>query len=177
MPTFGDQFRLTLITADPILAAEAGQAGVDRIGLDLECLGKAERQRGEDTRLSNHKVEDLPAIARGLVRADLFVRLNPINTNTQDEIDAVLGFGAKVLMLPFFRTEGEVSTFVLLVAKRAYVIILVETASAAGAFETSSRCRVSMRSCSASTTSAWSSACKTNSKSWHHPFSMRSRAR
>src|SRR4051794_17968424 len=34
-------------------------------------------------------------------------------------------------MLPFFRTEGEVSTFVRLVAKRAYVIILVETASAA----------------------------------------------
>lgn len=131
MPNFGDQFRLTLITADPILAAKADQAGVDRIGLDLECLGKVERQRGEDTRLSDHKIESLPAIARVLVRADLFVRLNPINANTQDEIDAVLGFGARVLMLPFFRTAGEVSTFVRLVAKRAYVIILVETASAA----------------------------------------------
>jgi hypothetical protein len=69
MPTFGDQFRLTLITADPILAAEVDQAGVDRIGLDLECLGKAERQRGEDTRLSNHKVENLPVATSGNPRS------------------------------------------------------------------------------------------------------------
>jgi hypothetical protein len=131
MADFGNQFCLTLITDDPVLAAAADQAGVNRIGLDLEVLGKAERQSGEDTRLSKHKIESLPIIARSLAKADLFVRLNPMNANSQNEIETALRFGAKVLMLPFFRTADEVSSFVRLVAKRAYVIILVETASAA----------------------------------------------
>ena len=39
-------FRLTLWTADAALAARADAAGVDRIGVDLDRLGKAERQAG-----------------------------------------------------------------------------------------------------------------------------------
>lgn len=130
MPSFGDRFRLTLITDDPVLAAEADRCGVDRIGLDLEQLGKAERQSGEDTRLSGHKVEDLAAIAQSLTRAQLFVRLNPLNARTPHEVEAALDAGARVLMLPFFRTAGEVDRFARLVHGRAHVMILAETASA-----------------------------------------------
>ena len=38
MPSYGNQFRLTLLTCDPALALAADQAGVDRIGVDLERL-------------------------------------------------------------------------------------------------------------------------------------------
>ena len=131
MTDFGQQFRLTLITADPVLAAEADQSFVDRIGVDLERLGKAERQRGEDARLSDHRLQDLAAVGRALSRAELFVRLNPLNPDSQREIDTALRSGAKVLMLPFFRTAEEVSAFTRFVAKRAKTVILVETASAA----------------------------------------------
>jgi HpcH/HpaI aldolase/citrate lyase family len=130
MATFGDTFCLTLITDDPALAAKADHGGVDRIGLDLERLGKAERQSGLNTRLSNHKVEDLGAVARSLNRAKLFVRINPINANTADEIETVIRGGAEVIMLPFFRNAEEVETFVGLVNGRAFVMILLETASA-----------------------------------------------
>ena len=131
MSSFGDEFRLTLITDDPSLAAAADRAGVDRIGLDLEWLGKAARQRGTDTRLSKHKLEDLPAIARVLNRAELFVRINPINADSRQEVDDALRLSATVLMLPFFHTAEEVRTFVGLVAGRADIVILVETAAAA----------------------------------------------
>ena len=47
--SFGDEFRLTLITNDPGLAAKADHIGINRIGLDLEQLGKAERQEGQES--------------------------------------------------------------------------------------------------------------------------------
>lgn len=130
MGRFGEDFRLTLITNDPVWAARADAGGVDRIGVDLERLGKAERQAGKDSRLSNHTIDDLEALA-GIVRnADLFVRVNPINAGTPDELEKVLACGARVIMLPFFRTADEVKTFVRLVNGRAHAMILVETAPA-----------------------------------------------
>lgn len=130
MTRFGDQFRLTLITNDPTLAQRADRAGVDRVGIDLERLGKADRQRGLASRLSEHTTDDLAAVAASLQRAELFVRVNPLNADTPDEVETVLRFGAKVLMLPYFRTVSEVETFVRVVDGRASVMILVETAAA-----------------------------------------------
>ncbi len=129
MKDFGSEFRLTLITNDPFLAAKADRGGVDRIGIDLEYIGKAERQAGHNTRLSNHSIGDL-SIGKALVHAKLFVRLNPLNANTHDEVETVLHCGAQILMLPFFRTAREVEAFVRLVDERAQIVILLETASA-----------------------------------------------
>jgi 2-keto-3-deoxy-L-rhamnonate aldolase RhmA len=127
---FGDEFRLTLITNDPVLAARADAAGVDRVGVDLERLGKAERQAAEDTRLSEHRLDDLAVVARPLANADLFVRLNPFGPGTPLEMEAALQRGAKVVMLPFFRTANEVDRFVRLADGRAHIVILLETATA-----------------------------------------------
>lgn len=128
--SFGDAFRLTLITDDPMLAANADRAGIDGIGPDLEQLGKTERQSGLGTRLSQHKIDDVAKVGRVLTRAKLFTRVNPVNAGTAAELDAVIARGARLLMLPFFRTADEVETFVRLVDGRASVILLVETASA-----------------------------------------------
>lgn len=129
--SFGSRFRLTLITADPALAAAADQAGIERIGLDLEHRGKAARQAGEDTRLSRHDWSDFMRVAPVLRRADLFVRLNPPHDETPAEVERALAAGARVLMLPFFHTAGEVSRFVGAVGGRAEVMVLIETAAAA----------------------------------------------
>jgi hypothetical protein len=130
MRDFGDAFVLTLLTDDPALAARADQAGVDRIGLDLERLGKAERQAGQDTRLSSHRISDLRVVGAAIRNAALFARLNPINEGTREEIETALLLGAKVLMLPYFHTVHEVQTFARMVAGRAHAMILVETAPA-----------------------------------------------
>ena len=74
---FGHDFCLTLLTKDPRLAAEADSAGVNRIGVDLERLGKAERQPSPDSRISDHTWQDLARIAPSVQRADLFAESIP----------------------------------------------------------------------------------------------------
>jgi hypothetical protein len=130
MGPFGDRFCLTLITDDAALATAADRARVDRIGVDLEILGKEERQKGRGTRLSGHSLDDLARISAAVTRASLFVRLNPVNANTAAEIDAALALKAEVLMLPFFQTQEEICTFVDAVRGRSQTVILLETASA-----------------------------------------------
>src|SRR5262245_29835678 len=129
MRRYGDAFKLTLLTADPVLAARADQAGVDRIGVDLERIGKAERQAGQDTRLSEHQITDLPSIWRAITNAALYARLNPIHKGTRGDIENAIAFGAQVLMLQYLGTVREVETFITAVAGRAHVIILIETAA------------------------------------------------
>jgi hypothetical protein len=130
MRSFGDRFRLTLTTDDAELASAADRSGVDHIGVDLEILGKAERQKGRAARLSGHDLDDLARISKAVARASLFVRINPINANTAAEIDAALGLGAEILMLPFFHSAEEVRTFVDAVRGRAQTAVLLETACA-----------------------------------------------
>jgi hypothetical protein len=128
---FGDDFSLTLLTSDPRLAAEGDTAGVNRIGVDLERLGKAERQPGLASRISDHTWDDLTKIAPSVRRADLFARINPIHEATEFEIENALRLGVKVLMLPAFETAAEVSMFTRTVRGRARAVILVETSAAA----------------------------------------------
>lgn len=127
---FGAQFRLTLVTGDRSLAAQADAGGVDRIGVDLERMGKAMRQAGARARLSMHSVGDLSAIARVIRRASPFVRINPFHDGTTAEVEQVLAAGAGVIMLPLFETAAVAERFVRLVDRRARTILLVETGPA-----------------------------------------------
>lgn len=128
--TFGESFRLTFLTDDPRSALLADEAGIDRIGIDLEHLGKAERQARVESRLSRHTISDLSRIASCVRRADLFARLNPIHPQTSGEIEASLHLGVRTLMLPYFHTAAEVDQFVRIVDGRAYVMILIESTAA-----------------------------------------------
>jgi hypothetical protein len=125
-----DAFVLTLWTDDPALATRADAAGVDRVGVDLERLGKAERQRGLGTWVSPHTLDDLASVAAALTRADPFVRVDPLHASTSAQVDAVIDRGARVVMLPMAATVDEARRFVDVVAGRARVVLLVETAAA-----------------------------------------------
>jgi citrate lyase beta subunit len=121
---------LSLITDDVELAAEAERAGIDRIMIDLEHEGKAQRQAGRNLFQSSHRIESVAVVKAALERASLLVRINPLSDRTPQEIDAVVAAGADVIMLPYFRTASEVRAFVQLVAGRSRVSLLIETASA-----------------------------------------------
>ena len=56
--------KLMYITNRIDVAKIADNVGVDRIFVDLERLGKAERQRGMDSVKSQHTVEDIKNIRR-----------------------------------------------------------------------------------------------------------------
>lgn len=129
--------KLMYITNLPEVAKIAEAAGVDRIFVDLEYIGKNLRQGGMDTVQSKHTLEDVKCISEVLETAELLVRVNPIHdatedyTSSQEEIDTAIQNGAKVLMLPYFKTVQEVEKFVAYVAGRARTMLLVETAEAA----------------------------------------------
>jgi len=127
---FGEDFCLTVLTDDPALAAVADAAGVNRIGIDIETLGKAERQAGWNTRIERHDWDGLAAVARVVRRAELFVRVNPIHPGTPAEIETALELGARVLMLPAFRTADEAAVFVRTIRGRARAVLLLEMAPA-----------------------------------------------
>lgn len=128
--------KLMYITNQPEVAKIAEVAGVDRIFVDMEYIGKADRQGGMDTVQSKHTVEDVQRIRESIHSSELLVRVNPIHGATQDycsskdEIEEVISRGADILMLPFFKKVEEVREFVKLVGGRAKTIPLVETPEA-----------------------------------------------
>lgn len=124
---------LTLWTSDTGLAARADVAGVERIGVDLERLGKRERQGGLGTWISSHTEADLAAVGTALTDAELFARVDPLHDGTAAQVERVLAAGTRVLMLPMFTRAAEVERFVEIVAGRAEIVLLLETAEAVAA--------------------------------------------
>lgn len=128
--------KLMYITNRPEIAQIAETAGVDRIFVDLEYIGKAERQGGMDTVQSHHTLEDVKKIASAITTAELLVRVNPIHdatedcTSTEDEINTAIANGADIIMLPFFKTVEEVERFLTAVDGRGKTMLLLETPEA-----------------------------------------------
>ena len=131
--------KLMYITKRPDVALIAEHAGVDRIFIDMEYIGKELRQGGLDSVKNHHTVEDVRNIRAVLTKSDLLVRVNPIHEATgkyrssEDEIDAVIEAGADIVMLPYFKTAREVERFVSCVGGRAKTLLLLETPEAAAA--------------------------------------------
>ena len=121
---------LIFITDDPTRARIAQAAGVDRLMVDLEILGKEARQGHLNTVISRHEPGDISALRTVLDRAELMVRVNPLHEGTQAEIDDAITRGADRLMLPMFTTAGEVARFLSLTAGRVRTSLLLETPAA-----------------------------------------------
>lgn len=118
------------ITNDPQIARIAEDAGVDRIFIDLESVGKQLRQGGMNTVQSDHTLADIRAIRPAVTRAELLVRVNPIYDWSREEIDTAIASGADALMLPYFQTVEQVEKFLHYVNRRVRTILLVETPEA-----------------------------------------------
>ena len=132
-----EHIKLMYITNQPEVALIAEHAGVDRIFVDMEYIGKSLRQGGMDTVQSHHTQQDVALMAKTLTKSQLLVRCNPIHEETRqycsskEEIDGIIENGAQVVMLPYFKTAAEVEKFVRLVDGRAKTLPLMETAEAA----------------------------------------------
>lgn len=121
---------LLQITNDPALARRCDALPGMRLFVDLEVNGKAERQAGRNTFISTHRLEDVGRIKSQLKQSRLMVRVNPLHAGTSGELDAVLAQGADWVMLPMFHSPDELQTFSRLVAGRAPIVALLETAGA-----------------------------------------------
>ena len=61
---FGENFSLTLLTDDPVVAERGDHAGINHIGVDFETLGKYARQPESGAWISHHTLQDLVAVGR-----------------------------------------------------------------------------------------------------------------
>ncbi len=137
--------KLMYITNQPEIARIAEEAGVNRIFVDMEFIGKKLRQGGMDTVQSMHTIEDIRKIKHAVTNSEVMVRINPIHsagtengisfTDSKAEIDAAIEAGADILMLPYFKTAEEVRTFVQLVDGRVKTFPLLETPEAVNCLE------------------------------------------
>lgn len=123
--------QMMYITNNPQIARIAEKYSVDRIWVDLEQIGKKERQGGMNTVQSTHTIQDVQVIRNSIEgRASLQVRVNPIYDGSKSEIDKVIEYGADIIMLPFFSTAKEVEKFIDMVDNRARTCLLLETVGA-----------------------------------------------
>lgn len=128
--------KLMYITNDPKVARIAADAGVDRIFIDMEVMGKAERQGHMDSVKSFHTFDDIRRVREALDgAAELLVRINPFYEGTKDEVDRAIACGTDILMLPMWKTAAEVADFVRFADGRAKTMALLETKEADAALE------------------------------------------
>ena len=121
---------LMYITNDPTVAQIAEKNGVQRVWIDLETLGKEERQKGMNTVKSHHTIGDIKVISNVLTTSELLVRVNPITPGSKEEIDQVIAAGADIIMLPYWKTVEEVKEFLSYVGGRVKTTLLLETREA-----------------------------------------------
>lgn len=132
---------LMYITNRPEIAQIAESSGVNRIFVDMEYIGKATRQGGQDSVKNHHTVADVKAMKEAVESADVLVRVNPIHEATddycssEDEINAVIKAGADIIMLPYIQSVDEAKQFIEYVGGRAKTMPLIETPASAEALD------------------------------------------
>jgi len=118
------------ITNEVKLAQYFEYCGIDDIMIDLEIIGKKERQKELNTVISSHNIDDIDKIKNCLTNSKCIVRINPIYKGTEKEIEESITRGADIIMLPMFKRVEEVETFVNLIGDRAMKYLLLETPQA-----------------------------------------------
>lgn len=145
---------LMYITNRPEIAQIAEENGVDWIFVDMEFIGKDNRQGGLDTVQNHHTIEDVRRVKASVKKAKVLVRVNPIHKammnadgtiaymDSKTEVESAIEAGADIVMLPFFHSVEEIKEFVYLVQQannqmerygnnRAQACLLLETPEAA----------------------------------------------
>ena len=122
--------KLMYITNSVDVALIAEKYGVDRIWIDLETLGKQERQGHIDSVKLKHSINDIKKISPKLTKSEMLVRVNPINPCSKEEIDKVIEAGADIIMLPMWKSLDDVKNFLTIVDKRVKTTLLLETKEA-----------------------------------------------
>ncbi len=121
---------LIYITNNPAIAVIAEKNDVESVMIDLEIMGKEERQKNMNTVKSYHKIADVRAVSEVLTKSETLVRINPWNESSRAEIDEVISSGADRIMLPMWKNVEDVKSFLDYVGGRVRTTLLLETREA-----------------------------------------------
>ena len=127
--------KLMYVTNEPRVAQIAENCGVDRIFVDLEVRGKAERQGHIDSVKSHHSYNDISQIKNVLTQSELLVRSNAMSPYLKAEIEEIVSRGADIIMLPMWTSVDDAKKFRDYINGRAKVMLLLETIHAENALD------------------------------------------
>ena len=122
--------RLLMVVQSPQIARFVAANGVDRLFIDLETMGKAERQAHMASWKSTQSPQDITRIREAVPDGHILMRINPLHAGSRAEIDDAIARGADSIMLPMFRTTTCLDRFFHLVGDRVQTVPLFETAEA-----------------------------------------------
>lgn len=122
-------FRFLFVSNDIHIARHVATCDAIDAFVDLEFMGKQERQGHLTTWKSRQSPQDVTRMREALPGNYLIVRVNPLHDGSRQEIDDVIARGADGVMLPMFHDRDTVSRFCDLVAGRAEAVPLFETAA------------------------------------------------
>lgn len=120
-----------LITGDPEVARYAVDCGVGRIFVDMEQLGKAERQPG-DTVKNSCTLADVDRVRKAVPDAQVLTRLDPWGDHSPGQIQGAIDAGTDLIMLPMFRTLAEIQSCANAIGGQARFMPLAEVPEALG---------------------------------------------
>lgn len=100
---------------------------IDTIFVDLEILGKFDRQGHTSGLISNHTYEDIERLRKCIKSTCLGVRIDPFNSNSEYQINKCIRYGVEVIMLPMFSAVEEVNKVISLIDNRVSLDLLFET--------------------------------------------------
>ena len=120
-------FKFLMIVDDPTIAGFISKHGVHRLFVDLEIMGKHERQGHLDTVQSFQTMDTVSRIRDGAPNGHVLVRINPFHDGTAAEIDEIIARGADSVMLPMFHDYETLAAFLDLLRDRIEAVPLFET--------------------------------------------------
>lgn len=125
--------KFMMILSDPEIARHVcAVEGVEPF-VDLEVMGKVERQGHMSSWKSAQTLDDVTVIREAVPEAHLIVRINPLHDRSAREIDEVVARGADSVMLPMFHDAQTLEQFIDLLRGRARALPLFETAASVAA--------------------------------------------
>lgn len=119
-------FGLLLFSVDHIVIDAAMKAGAAAVVVDLENVGKSDRQVGANTQINDQSIDDVKRV-RALTGGHLICRTNGRGPDTPQEIEQVLAAGADELLLPMVRSCADVEEVLKLVKNRCSLGVMLET--------------------------------------------------
>lgn len=120
--------QVLLFSHDPKYASAAVAAGVDRVVVDWEWRGKAERQAGWNTQINRGTADDLRAM-HAAAGDRVICRINN-DADRVAECRLAIDTGAGEVWLPMVRSIGEVEACLAGIDGRARLGVMVETREA-----------------------------------------------
>lgn len=129
-----EKLHLIYITNDADVASFVADNGADVIMVDLEVLGKDERQKGRDTWISSHTIADVERVVSAVGTDRVMVRTDPMHGGLKKQIDDCRSVGATIFMQPMYSSYRDICEYLDLIGPNCHLVPLAETTGAIDCF-------------------------------------------